>query len=60
MTDIKACFDTPDFASCLAGLAGIPIWLAALLGIALIAVVLRVVLGKRSAADDKIGPFDMT
>lgn len=57
---LKTCFETPDWASCLAAQAGIPVWLAGLIGIALIAVALRLVVGRRSKADDQIGPFDMS
>lgn len=60
METLRGCFDTQDWAMCLATEAGIPPWLFAIIGIACIALVLRLVVGKRSKADDNIGPFDMT
>jgi len=60
MDALGTCFETTDWASCLAEAAGVPLWLAALIGFAAIALVLRLIVGPRSRADDEVGPFDMT
>ena len=57
METLRACFDTNDWAKCLAQEIGIPPWLFAVIFIAVLVGVLRLVLGK-PRKDDHIGPFD--
>ena len=54
---LRFCFDTNDWAVCLADKMGISIWLFCALFIAGLAVFLRLILGK-PRKDDHIGPFD--